>query len=294
MIRAKKTKRFYAVILLFLIISIIIGKRLSSSLFFSPQERLNIVFYGPNTVFYSMGVTDGVDYYVSLYPDLKVQVPGGYGYYRVGALGKLIALEKKPEVFRKAISLTTTTFVNYYFYTPSSQVYYGNKEKLSLPNFQKVFLSSSNAGFFDKLYIWLFFANSRQNQISELTEMAILQKQGDFVFSHEDFIRMYQGYFYQKTFRTEKKNVQILYAKKYLNADRIGSILQGTGIRVSDISSDKRIIKNCLLVENSDTYSQTTRAVASYFGCKMKKGDTDIYDILFILGSLEESWEMEK
>ena len=87
-------KYFIGIFLVFLF-GIVIFKQYTSSLFSQKKDRVNIVFYGKNTVYYSLGKYDGVHYFISFYPDVKVKVPGGYGNYRVGGLGKLVELEKK-------------------------------------------------------------------------------------------------------------------------------------------------------------------------------------------------------
>jgi hypothetical protein len=35
---------------------------------------VNVVFYGKKTVYFSLGKTDGVHYYIAFYPDIKVKV----------------------------------------------------------------------------------------------------------------------------------------------------------------------------------------------------------------------------
>ena len=97
------------------LLGLIIFKQYSSSLFSQKKDRVNVVFYGKNTVYYSLGKYDGVHYFISFYSDVKVKVPGGYGNYRIGGLGKLVELEKS-DIFRKTFSVTTASTVDRYFF----------------------------------------------------------------------------------------------------------------------------------------------------------------------------------
>ena len=76
----------------------------SASLFFNRPSRLNVVIYGPSTVYYSFDSQDKQNYRIQFDPEVKVDVPGGYGKYRVGSLGKLVKLEHNPEIFKKTFS----------------------------------------------------------------------------------------------------------------------------------------------------------------------------------------------
>src|SRR5689334_15962905 len=94
--------------LILLILILFIGylgfRYIGSALTIFKKDRVNIVVYGQNTAFYSIGLSDAGNYIVPFYPDLKIELPGGYGMYRVGAIGKLVELEKKPDILRRSFS----------------------------------------------------------------------------------------------------------------------------------------------------------------------------------------------
>jgi hypothetical protein len=247
---------------------------------------------------YSIGVRDAGDYAVLFYPDLRVRVPESYGRYRVGALGKLVALEDKPDIFRKAFTADISTFIDYYFYTNSQNVYYGEEQRDIddlRPQIITFLLSSSNASIFDKVYI-ASLMNTKQNRDFEvISYLSYKEVQGDKVFSPREFTRQFQGLFYQSIFREENKNVQIQYQQSYRNASYISAVLSGTGVRVSDISFGETEQERCTLVESTKSdYSETVQRIATFFDCRLEKGDTDIYDILFILGDVEERWNIKE
>jgi hypothetical protein len=303
-VKNKKNLYILVFLIMFTYVASIFLRDLTNSLFFHPKERINIVVYDKHTTMYSLGISDVGDYAVLFYPDIKIRVPESYGHYRVGALGKLVYLENNPDIFRKAFTADLSTFIDFYFYKNSDNVYYGEErrgENRIRPSFLDIMLNSSNASIFDKIYLAMFM-NSKQNKDFQLISyLKYKDLQGDKIFSSKEFIRNFQGVFYQSVYREENKNIQIIYNERFSNANMISSILAGSGIRVSDISikdKEKRgendIKKSCILIENTaDTFSQTTNRLAEFFDCKRKKGETDIYDIMFVLNDLEKRWSVK-
>lgn len=287
-----------ALILVAAVILIILVRQLLASLFFSPKDRLNVVFYGANTVYYSLGKSDHVDYFISFYPDLKVSVPGGYGENRVGGLGKLVSLEGKPDIFRKAFSVTTASTVDRYFYNPSQNIYYG-QDKLDIttlkqPAIHDIFFNASDANFFDRLYVFLQFLNRGRDDFEEIDYRSYVGNDEMF-FQDKDFERRYQGYLYNRMYRTEQKTVQILYPSSYKTALYVSKVIDGDGIRVVDLTQydpPKHGEGKCQVTEEASRFSQSSRAIADYFGCTLVSGHTVSSDIIMKLGTTENDWEV--
>ena len=80
----------------FIIIGLVyyLFKSITGSVFLKGRDKINVVFYGENTRFYSLDQKN-ISYLLSFPSSIKVMVPGGYGEYKVGAIGKLASLEKK-------------------------------------------------------------------------------------------------------------------------------------------------------------------------------------------------------
>ncbi len=297
--REIKTARLAFLKLSFLVIGLILFtvliRALSASLFFHHPDRINILIYGERTMYFSVSTADSVNYVFIFYPDLKILVPGGYGEYRVGALGKLISLEKKPELFEKAFSSATSSFTNYYFYSGSSEVYYGVKTEAEFrfPLFKQLFLSHSNASFLDRMYLYVFFLTSKKSDYNIIDQFKIQKRQDEKILSVEDLAKRYQGFFYQKSYRDEDKTVQIIYTIKYKSAQLISSILEGNGIRVVDISQDVNSPRVCLVIEATEHHSKTAIEIASFFSCELKNKKTTVSDILFELGNRENDWSLK-
>lgn len=261
-----------------------------SSLFLGKKDRINVLFYDKYPIVYSLGVQEQGDYKISFYPDLKLNVPGGYGEYRIGALGKLVALEKQPDILKKTFSSATSVFIDLYFYPGKQDIYFGPREKNTNLNLQTIFFSRSNATFLDRIFLFYHFVRATPSQFSELPLVEQIDKKGESVFIPDNFAQLYQGYMYQQTYRNEKKEVQILYTKNYDGASRISKILVGNGIRVSDISSTDNAEKTCTVMESADSFSQTSKNIASFLNCDLKKKHSDLYDILIQLGRRADEW----
>lgn len=290
----RKLKYFF--LLLLVIISIFVYLNLKTSLFFTVKERVNVVVYGQQALYYSLGLKDNLHYVIPYYSDLQIQVPGGYGFYRVGALGKLITLEKKPDLYKKAFSAASTSFTDYYFFPKTTQVFYGKAEdqKQSVPNPIVFLFHHTNANWFDRIYLTLFFLGKRTNDFINLSNIQTTVREGDKALSADEFAKQYQGYFYHRSIRDEGFNIQVQYLHDYTTGVMLGRVLEGNGIRVADISEQSiDINKRCIIKENKETVSQTALVLKNFFGCSLVKEKTGIYDILFIIGSLEKEWEVD-
>lgn len=257
-------------------------------------DRINILLYGPETFYYSLDRANNRDYAIAFQPDVKVDVPGGYGTYRVGSLGKLALLDDDPKLIQNTFALTTTTFVHYVFLEDTDEVYYGEQipeiQKLPLT---KILFSTSNASFLDRLYLVLILFDDKADNYQLISFLE--QKEAvfdDISFENELFFKDSIGLLFQETYRNEHESIQVLYTGQHATAQRISDLLEGNGIRVSDISYDINQHDTCAVVYSAETKSHTARDIGAYFGCSVSPGKTDVYDILFLLGAVEEKWKV--
>lgn len=289
-------KYLYAIIVLFILLYFFYKAitSFSQSLFVSDRNRINIVMYGAESAFYSLDKKDTRHYVMYFAPDLKMRVPGGYGNYSVGSLGKLVYLEKKPDLISKTFSVATTAFVNYYFYPSGEEVFYGKespveKKEAKITN---ILFSRSNAGFFDRIYLAFFFVSKNTDDFNSIDYSERVNAiQNDVYFQDDSFVKESIGLLYQTLYRDEQKSIQILYNENYDVTQTIGNLLEGNGIRVNDLSRDINRSKKCSVVESATEHSNTAQDLALFFDCPLKKGSTDVYDIIFTLGNREEEWE---
>ena len=274
----------FGFVLLFVFLALFLIYSFANSLFFKKSDRVNIFLHSQDRVtYYSLSTVDEVNYLVYFSPDLKMTVPGGYKLYRFGAFAKLSDLDHDPDLLKKAFSSVTSSFIDFYFYPTNPDIQYGDSvpDTVRYPSFKELFFDRSNASFLDRLYLYLRFISSGK------TQFAIIPSPQQ----EEDFAKNYQGFFYRKTYRNEKRLVQIIYTKRYKTADLISRILEGNGIRVVDLTRDSVPHSACVIVENTGNHSQTARDLSSFFNCKLQVGKTGTFDIIFILGDQEARWE---
>ncbi|MBI3366415.1 hypothetical protein HY041_02190 [Candidatus Roizmanbacteria bacterium] len=286
----KDSKVYIVIIVVF--VCYLFFKGITSSIFLNKQDRIDVVFYGSHTRFYSLGLGD-VSYRFSVPSNLEVEVPGGYGYYRIGALGKLISLEKKHDLYKKTFSTVSSSFVDLYFYPKENIIYYDEQtKKNSFPTFVEIFMNGSNANLLDRVLLWLYFLQKSENQYKEIDNIPQMQIQNRALFDRVAFFKLYQGFFYKKTHRNIKDRVQILYTKNYKTALLLSNILDGEGIQVVDLSETDTILKGCNVIysEVHNKSSTTTKDIANFFGCTVEKGETNVSDIILVLGDLEKEW----
>ncbi len=266
------------IIILAILVIIVLFNTLRSSLIFRHKDRINVVFYGQQSLFLSLSNVN-LNYLMYFSPDEKTVIPGGYGPYRLGALGKLVSLENKPDLIKRTFSTLNASFIDEYFYPVGSQVYYTDRS--DRPQFWPkltTFLTPGSANAIDRLYLAYLILHTPKNTFTNLS-------------LYSDFFKDHPGYLYQSIYRNERRNVQILYHNEYQTATSMSQLLEGEGINVADLSQSVKTIVGCMVVEKEKAHSLTAVNIASFFHCKLSDSATDPYDILFYLGNLEKDWE---
>ncbi len=276
-IKNKKSKLITVVILSILTVLVLFNS-LRSSLIFQHKGRINVLFYGQQSLFLSLSNVD-LNYFMYFSPDEKTVIPGGYGPYRLGALGKLVSLEKNPDLFRRTFSSLTASFTDEYFYPVGGQVYYTDRSDGAQfwPGLT-TFLTPGSANLIDRLYLAYLILHTPKNTFTNLS-------------LYSNFFKDHPGYLYQSIYRNERRNVQILYHSEYQTATSMSQLLEGEGINVADLSQSDKTIVGCMVVEKEKAHSVTAIDLANFFHCKLTVSATDPYDILFYLGNLEKDWE---
>jgi hypothetical protein len=279
----------------FVLLYISISQLLSSAFFLS-NDRVNILFYSEVPVYFSFDKNGEVHYATSFQSEGRVAVPGGYGTYRLGGIGKLVLIEKNPDLLNKSFSRITGSMLNYYFYPHKNAVYYGVKEGIHLPSWIDIFFADSNANIFDRFYVLFQFIGKRNTDFQEI-KIKRIQSGDEILLSDATFAEQYLGYFYQKKLRKENKTVQILYQSSYTAAINISRIIDGEGMRVVDIDINSKLKAKspkaqCIVTENTkNSFSRTALKIASFFHCDLLRGKGRVSDIVIELGSIEKVWE---
>jgi len=203
-------------------------------------------------------------------------------------LGKLVFLEKKPDLFKKVFSANNSFFVDLYFYPKKNEIYFDEKnDKKIWPTVSEIFFNRSNANFVDRLlvfyYLWL-----KKPSFYQTISLPNQER-----FNRDDFFKKTIGTFYKKIYREENLTAQIFYDNDYSTAKLLAQILEGEGIRVVDLSQKKLDSnKPCAITTALKTEVQTVKDIRRFFSCDFRTGATSVSDIIINLGKLEKDWEV--
>lgn len=280
-------------VILGLLILVLLVKWFSGSLFITAPRRLQVLVYGQDSRVYSIDTRGNNHYIIHFAPDERLGVPGGYGFYRVGALRKLAMLDKNPKLLGKAFSVASSSFVTYYFYPPKDTIYNGSKVSgnVIMPRATELFSYPSNANVFDRLYLFLHFLQVKKSDYLLLRSRGDSQdKNGARMFVPANFSKKTEGYMYNSAYRHERKTVQIIYTDNYNAARDISNILEGNGIRVVDIKKQEKSDSKCTVTDVEE--SDTSRDLGRFFGCQVKSGGSQVSDMLFDVRGIEKDWEV--
>ena len=159
------------------------------------------------------------------------------------------------------------------------------------PEFKEIFLTNSNANLVDRFFL-LYFLRTNNKENYQIIDLKPFESEGnETVFDYDAFYKKFQGSFFQKTYRNNDINIQIIYTKSYKTALLLSQMIEGEGIRVVDLSSQEKYISGCLLITSKKiSLTKTYRRLADFFKCRFKIGETTVSDIILVLGDLEKEW----
>lgn len=284
-------------LLIFVYLLVVLVRGLLQSALLDKRDRINVVFYGQEAMLVSFGLTDNVHYIVSFPHEHKVSVPGGYGRYNVGALGKLASIEKDDDLMLRTFASMTSSYVDFYVYPKNSGVFEDVENSNFDYNAQKLISQlnsgdySTNATFVDKLYVSFLLSKRRTSDFIPLKGTANENKLKELEYSEKQFQKEYKGFFYHQSLREESKDVQIVY-ESYPGALTLTRVIEGQGIRIVDLSAAQDSIQQRCMVRYSDDTSKTATYLKNRFNCAIEKQDVENADIMLIMGEeLTEEWK---
>lgn len=303
-IKKKRNNIFIIVTIVFLLTYslVVFARSLKESLLLNARDRINIVFYGEESMVVSFGITDNVNYIVTFDNKDKVTVPGGYGRYPIGALGRLTEVEKDKKIIQKSFSSMISGYVDFYIVPKKNTIYSDEKmhQKSDRPEYvrrdliarifsQKEF---TNITFLDKLLAASLIARRRQQDFIFLKTCTSETENDETLYSEKNFLKKYKGFFYHQSLREESEDVKIVYST-YKSAVILSRVIEGQGIRIVDLALNKEdLTQRCVIIYDEKKRSKTIYYLSQRFGCKVQKGSVEGADIIMILGKdLEKNWE---
>lgn len=259
-------------------------------------DRMNVVIYDEVPVLVFLGLSDKVNYVITFSHDDKVYVPGGYGRYRVGALGKLAHLQKDEDLVSRAFSSMISARVDHSIAPRSDAIY--DDSKSAEPDFTALTIArhifsgeySFDGGLWDKVKLIYQLASHRSSDFIQLKGTFKEDPDGDIIFSEKRFQKKYRGFFYQQALRDEAKSVQIEYGT-YTAGSVLSRIIEGQGIRVVDLSLAD-ITDTCTVTHQGTQAPITAVYLGSKFGCHVQAGKVEGADIVVRLSNaMDAKWK---
>lgn len=279
----KKKTITIGIIIVFVYIVYFLFNSLNKSLIFKTSGRYTYVIYNEKPFVISFNFTDKLHTYIELDNSEEIIVPGGYGKYRIGSLGKLAFLKKDYSIIDRAISNYISARINGSLIQNDGSIYEDLKDdtKINKNTLKQLFLIDhiSNIPFFDRWYILsqILIYNRSANKLEKISK------------NQKDIT----GRLYDKVLRNDNKTIQIMYSS-YNSASVLARIMDGSGARVVDMLSldSPYDYSECEIIDSSDPVSITSQYMRDFFGCSLKRGKTQLSDIIIILNKkIEEKWD---
>ncbi|MEI7652818.1 MAG: hypothetical protein WCJ70_00880 [bacterium] len=255
------------------------------SLFVRKNSRAYVgIWLGKDTYVLSISQNIGQSHMLYFPPEQEVIIPGGLKGYKVGALGKVAHIAEDTKLYKKALSQISGLPIDEYLYLDTSEVFYAGSEVEDRTigsitgEVRGALWSLRGTSLLNKIFLYQKLGNMRGSN----TELYIKLK--------PDPVGMYD-----REFRSEKKLVQMIHSNTLDTAAFLAKLLEGVGIRVSDIGSQPPTEGGgeCQVIERGTEQSATARYITDYFGCKYKLGDTGLYEVQFILSKpLVAEWKL--
>lgn len=274
-----------AVTLILIIAFLTFKSAYDNSLFVRKNSRVYVgVWLGKDTYVLSISQNVGQSHLLYFPPEQEVVIPGGLKGYKVGALGKVAHITDDVKLYKKALSQLSGLPIDEYLYTDTSDVFYEGSD-MADKNIGSIARELSGAlwqlrgtSVLNKIFLYQKIGNMRGSN----TELYIKLK--------PDPVGMYD-----REFRSEKRLVQMVHSNTPDTAVFLAKLLEGVGIRVSDIGSQQQNESRgvCQVIERAPVQSATAKYITDYFGCEYKLGDTGLYEVQFILSKpLVQEWKL--
>lgn len=262
------------------------------SLYFREADRINIAVYSQPPFVYSYNPHKQLGLVVFFDSESLVNVPGGYGWYKLGSLALLGKIEGKRDALLKAAFAELIGAPVDYVYYPSqaailkpsiisgreADYFNASKRKLLGRNFR-----NSISNLFDQLLLRRIFTVRRDRLVFLNTDNIRFEDRGSFYYQSTRLDARLKGLFYHDSILNRAlKAVLVTDKRHYPAAVRLLRQVEGLGIKVIEIEVNNNLTsKTCDL-----TASRLERAVlaklARYYHCQRHAGDSQI--IKFVIG----------
>lgn len=278
------------------LISLFLYQQFSGSLFFREHDRITIGVYGTHPYVYSYNPTKKLAFVVQFDPEYQLNVPGGYGWYKLGSIDLLGKIEgKRAELLRQSFAELIGSPVDYVYY-PKKAALVANSEKEFRDFYnnerQQIYsktYTNSITNWIDKLLIRRVF-NAREDRLVYLdTADLFRQQRGEQRYDAELLDSRLKGLFYRDSLLSAGlKAIVVTKSVAYPAAKRILRQIEGVGIKVIEIEINDALKNRRCQIKGMGDLKWATRKLALYYDCQNLRSDSQI--LRFVL---DETLEKE-
>lgn len=273
----------FAVLFLILFIgALYVFREISTSAFLSPRERITVGIYDQIPYIFSYDKKSNLGTVVYYNPDVQVQVPGGYGWYKVGSVQLLAHIENK------TAGLLNRTFANLSGVPVDWVIYRNAKDVISgeMPDFLTYFMQNrelptlfsknfaqTTQNLIDKILISHVLSSSPERLIVVDAREDYVTRDGTRYYTQEKLDSHLKGYLYQKNASENAAKVQIFATKgQYKGALLIARLIEGMGIKVLSVDQVASTAGSACVFQFDEPGRQIADVLHTYFPCTQKKG----------------------
>lgn len=267
-----------------------------TSQFFSTRGRITIGVYDEIPYVFSYDKKANLGTIVYFNPSVLVEVPGGYGWYKLGSVRLLAAIEHKTTgLLEKTFARLVGVPVDMVIYKTSTSIVeesttdflsYFMQKRNSQTSFSKEFATSST-NIIDRFLINKALTISPDRLIVVNAQKDYIYKDGKSYYTEQKLDSHIKGYLYQKKLTDSGVKVRVIANDKaYKGATLIERLIEGMGTKVLSIDSDNTQTAVVCSILYDPASSAVAKLFGMYFPCKMvqnTRGENRV--INFYMGS---------
>jgi len=269
-----------------LVVVIIIGifalwlvKQYRSSLFLSKRQVVNIGVFSEKPFVYSYDRNRKIAHIVNFEPDIYVNVPGGYGWYKLGSVNLLGQIENNQnEILKQTFAELAGAPIDLVVYPKKAKVF-ENQAKNFLDyfyNFRQHWISQSKNShsvnnLFDRLILPAKLNLRADRLIVINTENLILKEKNQKRYYSEKLDSKIKGFLYQEELLHSPAKVVIFSSSEnYLSARKLMRQVEGLGLKVLELKIlSNEPDKHCLIKASSNN-KKIAKLLADYYNCQVE------------------------
>lgn len=285
---------FFLVFVIFGVLLLYGLHQIVTSKYLSTRERITIGVYDEIPYVFSYDKRTNLGTVMYFDPDANVEVPGDYGWYKLGSVRLLATIEHKTtELLERTFARLVGVPVDMVIYRNSSDVLseinedfldYFMKKRGSQSSLSKEY-GSSIRNLADRLFIRKILDLSPDRLIAVNAENDYVLRAGKPYYTEQKLDSHLKGFLYQRQLTSSGIKVRVIaHDDEYRGAQMIGRLVEGMGTKVLSIDLTERKLERCEITSEKSG-AAIARLLGIYFPCTVRqdpKGENNV--VIFHMG----------